>query len=388
MGALFTGLMSGTSLDGIDAVILDFDEGGLALVGALHTPYPPALRAALLQVVGRGEARLDTLGQLDVQLADAYAGAARGAWQAAGLGAADISAIGCHGQTIWHAPAGPHPFTWQLGDAHRLAELTGVTVVADFRRRDVAAGGQGAPLVPAFHADVFRAPDEDRLLLNLGGIANVTWLPAAGEVLGFDTGPANGLLDAWCQEVRGEVYDADGAWAASGTVHAPLLERLLDEPWLQQPPPRSTGRELFNLAWLRRRGGDLLGTLAPADVQATLAEFTAQSVAAALRFLPAVPARVLVCGGGTYNHDLQRRLDAALQLRATAAGAVTPAPDGAACLRRILLENTGDHGLDPMQVEAAAFAWLAWRTLNGLPGNLPAVTGARGERVLGCVIPA
>lgn len=376
MGALFTGLMSGTSLDGIDAVILDFDEGGLALVGALHTPYPPALRAALLQVMARGEARLDTLGQLDVQLADAYAAAARGAWQAAGLTADAIAAIGCHGQTLWHAPSGPHPFTWQLGDPHRLAELTQVTVVADFRRRDVAAGGQGAPLVPAFHADVFRAPDEHRLLLNLGGIANLTWLPHDGEVLGFDTGPANGLLDAWCQEIRGEAYDADGAWAASGTVNAALLDRLLAEPWLQQPPPRSTGRELFNLAWLRRLGGDLLATLPPADVQATLAEYTAATVADALRFLPAQPARVLVCGGGVHNADLQRRLAQVLGGAGRAAG------------HAIALESTAAHGLDPMHVEAAAFAWLAWRTLNGLPGNLPAVTGARGERVLGCVIPA
>ena len=387
MGALFTGLMSGTSLDGVDAVILDFDEGGLALVGALHTPYPPALRAALLEVLARGEARLDTLGQLDVQLADIYAAACRGVWQACGVQAAEIAAIGCHGQTVWHAPQGPHPFTWQLGDAHRLAELTGVTVVADFRRRDVAAGGQGAPLVPAFHADVFRAEDEHRLLLNLGGIANITWLPREGEVLGFDTGPANGLLDAWCQEVRGEPYDAGGAWAASGTVLPALLARLLAEPWLAQPPPRSTGRELFNLAWLRRLAGDLLATATPEDVQATLAEYTAATVVDALRFLPAVPQRVIVCGGGSYNAHLLQRLRAALGDAAAPNGVAALNP-GALTSAAPPVESSADHGLDPMQVEAAAFAWLAWRTLNGLPGNLPAVTGARGERVLGCVIPA
>ena len=358
--------MSGTSLDGVDAVVLDFDEGGLELVGSLHTPYPPALRAALLEVLARGEARLETLGQLDVQLADIYAAACHGVWQTCGVRAEGIAAVGCHGQTLWHAPNGPHPFTWQLGDPHRLAELTGVTVVADFRRRDVAAGGQGAPLVPAFHADVFRSEDEHRLLLNLGGIANITWLPVDGEVLGFDTGPANGLLDAWCQEVRGEPYDTNGQWAASGTVLPALLEKLLAEPWLAQPPPRSTGRELFNLRWLRRVAGDLLANANPADVQATLAEYTAATVADALRFLPAAPKRVLVCGGGSFNGHLLQRLTARL-------GTV---------------ENTADHGLDPMQVEAAAFAWLAWRTLNSLPGNLPAVTGARGERVLGCVIPA
>jgi anhydro-N-acetylmuramic acid kinase len=383
VGTLFTGLMSGTSLDGVDAVVLDFDEGGLALVGSLHTPYPPALRAALLEVVARGEARLETLGQLDVQLADIYAAACHGVWQACGLRAEDIAAVGCHGQTLWHAPHGPHPFTWQLGDAHRLAELTGVTVVADFRRRDVAAGGQGAPLVPAFHADVFRSEDEHRLLLNLGGIANITWLPNAGEVLGFDTGPANGLLDAWCQEVRGEPYDANGAWAASGTVLPALLEKLLAEPWLAQPPPRSTGRELFNLRWLRRLAGDLLATASPADVQATLAEYTAATVADALRFLPAAPQRVLVCGGGSFNEHLLQRLTARIAAITAPSGKAAhghePAPP---------VESTADHGLDPMQVEAAAFAWLAWRTLNGLPGNLPAVTGARGERVLGCVIPA
>jgi anhydro-N-acetylmuramic acid kinase len=264
-----------------------------------------------------------------------------------------------------------------------LAELTGVTVVADFRRRDVAAGGQGAPLVPAFHADVFRSEDEHRLLLNLGGIANITWLPVDGEVLGFDTGPANGLLDAWCQEVRGEPYDAHGAWAASGTVLPALLERLLAEPWLAQPPPRSTGRELFNLRWLRRLAGDLLATANPADVQATLAEYTAATVADALRFLPAAPQRVLVCGGGSFNGHLLQRLAARI--------AAVTAPNGNAAKAQQAappVESTADHGLDPMQVEAAAFAWLAWRTLNGLPGNLPAVTGARGERVLGCVIPA
>ena len=375
--------MSGTSLDGVDAVVLDFDEGGLALAGSLHTPYPPALRAALLEVLARGEARLETLGQLDVQLADIYAAACHGVWQACGVRPEDIAAVGCHGQTLWHAPQGPHPFTWQLGDPHRLAELTGVTVVADFRRRDVAAGGQGAPLVPAFHADVFRSEDEHRLLLNLGGIAHGTWLPVDGEVLGFDTGPANGLLDAWCQEVRGEPYDAHGAWAASGTVLPALLERLLAEPWLAQPPPRSTGRELFNLRWLRRLAGDLLATANPADVQATLAEYTAATVADALRFLPAAPQRVLVCGGGSFNGHLLQRL-------AVRIAAVT-APNGNAAQAQQAappVESTADHGLDPMQVEAAAFAWLAWRTLNGLPGNLPAVTGARGERVLGCVIPA
>jgi anhydro-N-acetylmuramic acid kinase len=379
--------MSGTSLDGVDAVVLDFDEGGLELVGSLHTPYPPALRAALLEVLARGEARLETLGQLDVQLADIYAAACHGVWQACGVRAEDIAAVGCHGQTLWHAPQGPHPFTWQLGDAHRLAELTGVTVVADFRRRDVAAGGQGAPLVPAFHADVFRSEDEHRLLLNLGGIANITWLPTEGDVLGFDTGPANGLLDAWCQEVRGEPYDANGQWAASGEVLPALLEKLLAEPWLAQPPPRSTGRELFNLRWLRRVAGDLLANANPADVQATLAEYTAATVTDALRFLPAAPQRVLVCGGGSFNGHLLGRLAARIAASMSADTAHTGNPGhGPAATPPV--ESTADHGLDPMQVEAAAFAWLAWRTLNGLPGNLPAVTGARGERVLGCVIPA
>ncbi len=378
MGNLFTGLMSGTSLDGIDAVLLDIDSEGLALIGAWHTPYAPELRAALLTVVTRGEARLETLGQLDSQLADAYAACATALWAAQGVTAEQIAAVGCHGQTLWHAPQGLHPFTWQAGDPHRLAEQLGVTVVADFRRRDVAAGGQGAPLVPAFHADVFSAPAEDRLVLNLGGIANLTWLPREGAVLGFDTGPANGLLDAWVQQCRQQPYDADGAFAASGQVLPALLERLCAEPWLATPPPRSTGRELFNLPWLEHTAGALLTNANPADVQATLAQFTADTVVLATRFLPALPRRVILCGGGTANHDLQRRLQAAFANAAQQRGHAPPPS----------IDSSAVHGIDPQQVEAAAFAWLAWRTLNGLPGNLPAVTGARGPRVLGCVVPS
>lgn len=378
MGALFGGLMSGTSLDGIDAVLLDLDDGGMIVTASHYVPYPAALRADLQQVAGGAAVPLAFLGALDVRLADAYADAALALFATAGVTPADIAAVGCHGQTLWHAPHGPHPFTWQAGDPHRLAERLGTTVVADFRRRDVAAGGQGAPLVPAFHADVFRAVDEDRVVLNLGGIGNITWLPADGEVLGFDTGPANGLLDAWIQAQRGQPYDADGEWAASGHVDAVLLARLREEPWLATPPPRSTGRELFNLGWLEARAGARLGELAPKDVQATLAQYTAETVADALAFLPAWPERVITCGGGTHNLDLRRRLEAAFAARTAAAGVPDLAPR---------VESCAAHGLDPAHVEAAAFAWLAWRTLHGLPGNLPAVTGARGPRVLGCVVP-
>lgn len=369
---LFVGLMSGTSADGIDAALVEFDAGGRCrLVHAAHAQWDPSVRGLLLDIgQQRIEPSLDLLGTLDVQVAEAFAGATRTLLEEAGVPPGAVIAIGSHGQTIRHRPAGAagdgrHPFTIQIGDGNVIAERTGIATVADFRRRDVAAGGQGAPLLPALHAALLADPGGDRAVLNLGGIANLTLLPAGdAAVRGFDTGPANCLLDAWCERHTGQPFDRDAAWAAGGTNDPGLLERLLEEPWFALPPPRSTGREQFHLEWLqaRLRGED------PRDVQATLLELTARTVADALRREQPGTRRVLACGGGVHNPLLMARLQALLPGMA--------------------VESTAAAGLDPDYVEAMGFAWLARRTMAGLAGNLPAVTGARGARVLGVVYPA
>lgn len=369
MSRLFLGLISGTSADGIDAALVEFPDGpgtaGLRLRAACTHPWDGAVRARLVAIGQGGEpASLDELGRLDVQVGEAFAAAACQVLAQAGVAARQVTAIGSHGQTVRHRPHGPAPFTLQIGDGSVIAERTGIATVADFRRRDVAAGGQGAPLVPAFHAALLHSPDEDRAVLNLGGIGNFTLLPALGQVRGFDTGPANALLDAWCQRHTGAAFDAGGAFAASGQVDPALLARLLDEPWFVLPPPKSTGREQFHLAWVQQR----LHGQAPADVQATLLELTAVTVAAALHACQPATARVIACGGGVHNPALMARL--------------------AARLPGVALESTAAHGLDPDFVEAMAFAWLARETVDGRPGNLPAVTGARGPRVLGVLHPA
>lgn len=369
--ALYLGLMSGTSADGIDAALVRFDGEGRTLrcelVHARTFGWDAALRAHLVALgQGADTVSLDTLGTLDGRIAQAFAEAALALLQEAGVPRGHVHAIGSHGQTIRHRPHAEPPFTWQLGDGNVIAERCGIATVADFRRRDVAAGGQGAPLMPAFHAELLGSPHDDRAVLNLGGIANFTLLPVAGDVRGFDTGPANALMDAWCERHTGRAYDADGAFAASGQVIAPLLARLLADPWFALPPPKSTGREHFHLDWLQARMDD--AGVAPADVQATLLELTARTVADALQMTQPDTRRVLVCGGGVRNHVLMARL--------------------AASLPQAVVESTASHGLDPDYVEAMGFAWLARETLAGRPGNLPAVTGASGRRVLGTVYPA
>ncbi|MFC7301741.1 anhydro-N-acetylmuramic acid kinase [Cognatiluteimonas weifangensis] len=367
MASLYLGLISGTSADGIDAALVRFDgdapHAPCTLVHGRTCRWQPALRARLLALGQGGDcASLDEFGALDVQVATAFAEAALALLAEAGVAAAQVRALGSHGQTVRHRPGGPHPFTLQLGDGHLIAERTGITTVSDFRRRDVAAGGHGAPLLPALHAALLHSPAESRAVLNLGGIANLTLLPRAGTVRGFDSGPANALLDAWCARHTGAAYDAGGAFAAAGAVDAALLQRLLDEPWFAQPPPKSSGREQFHLDWVAAR---LRGDEAPADVQATLLELTAASVAEALHATQPDTRRLLVCGGGVHNPVLLRRLAARL-------------PD-------VVVESTAAHGVDPDLVEAMGFAWLARETLAGRPGNLPAVTGARGPRVLGAI---
>ncbi|KQY49400.1 anhydro-N-acetylmuramic acid kinase [Lysobacter sp. Root494] len=372
---LFIGLISGTSADGIDAALVRFTGDGdttqCELVHGHTYPWPEDLRVRLISL-GQGAPvdSLDEMGTLDVRIGEHFATAALQLASDAGVAARDVHAIGSHGQTVRHRPAGAafdghHPFTMQLGDAHVIAERSGITTVADFRRRDVAAGGLGAPLLPALHNALLHSPQEDRAVLNLGGIANFTLLPAHGDVRGFDTGPANALMDAWCARHTGQAFDAGGAFAAQGACDAALLQRLLDEAWFALPPPKSTGREVFHLDWVEAR---LHGNEAAADVQATLLELTAASVADALLAHQPGTRRVLVCGGGVHNARLLERIAARL-------------PDAA-------VESTARHGVDPDFVEAMGFAWLARQALLGKPGNLPSVTGARGPRVLGVVHPA
>ena len=353
---IYVGLMSGTSLDGVDAVLLDAAAAPRVLA-SVHHAFDEALRRELLALNSPADNEIDRCARLGNELAKRYATAVDDLLRGCGKRAAEVRAIGCHGQTVRHRP--DRGYTLQIGNAALLAELAGITVVADFRARDIAAGGQGAPLAPAFHATLFRHRSENRVIVNLGGIANVTRLPTEGTVLGFDCGPGNCLLDLWAAQHLGKPYDDNGDWAAGGTVVPALLGRLRDEPFLDAPPPKSTGRDLFNEAWLnaRLRGEE------PRAVQATLLEFTARCVADACRGA----ARVIVCGGGTENGALMRRLAALL----------APAP----------VESSAAHGLDPSLVEAAAFAWLAERTMSGAPGNLAEVTGARGPRVLGAIYP-
>jgi len=359
---LHIGLMSGTSLDGIDAVLADFDAPS-PLIASHFVAMPAALRAEFLALLRPGGNELARTQEAGIALSGCYAEAVHALLRAAAVDASQVRAIGCHGQTVRHQPE--RGYTVQLVNAAILAELTGISVVCDFRSRDIAAGGQGAPLVPAFHAAVFRDSDRHRAIVNLGGIANITDLPAQGIVRGFDCGPGNALLDEWIAACLGRPYDADGAWAAAGTVLDDLRDRLLSDPYFALTPPKSTGRELFNLAWLKPQIPDRAD---PQNVQATLAEVSARGVADALqRYCPPVT-EIYVCGGGASNRDLMRRLAQLLAGRNVA--------------------TTEALGIAPDWVEALAFAWLARETLAGRPGNLPTVTGATGPRVLGCIYPA
>lgn len=367
MADRYLGLISGTSMDGIDAAVLELGDAQPRVVGAMTRPYSADLRQRLGTVVHGGVASLDDVGQIDTLIGREFAAAALEVLERTGLAPTSIRAIGSHGQTIRHTPGGSAAFTMQVGDPNVIAETTGITTVADFRRRDLAAGGQGAPLVPAFHAAVFGSASERRVALNLGGIANVTLLDAAGASAGWDTGPANCLLDLWIERHQGLARDDAGQWAASGTVDDALLALLLDDPYFPLPPPKSTGRELFNLPWLERKGGERLRALPPVDVQATLAELSAITVAQAVARIDGPVAEVIACGGGVRNRHLMQRLRAHLAPRR--------------------LSAADAHGIDPDFVEAAAFAWLAARRLDGLPGNAPGATGASGPRVLGAIYP-
>lgn len=364
---LYIGLMSGTSVDGVDGVLVRLGDGQPPAVQASASlPMPADLRRELLALNQSDDDELARAALAANSLARLYAQAVAALLQHAGVAAGDVAAIGAHGQTVRHRP--DLGYTVQLNAPALLAELTGIDVVADFRSRDVAAGGQGAPLVPPFHGAIFGAP-QGRAVLNLGGIANVTLLEPGHAPRGFDTGPANVLLDGWCQRHLGQAYDADGRWAATGQVLAPLLEQLISsEPWFALPPPKSTGRDLFNMQWLDERLAAFDGPKpAPQDVQATLQRLTARTVANAIDAAAASTQEVFVCGGGARNTGLMREL--------------------AYCLQRPV-RPTDALGVPAQEVEALAFAWLAQAFMQRRPAGLPAVTGARGPRILGALYPA
>ncbi len=360
--------MSGTSVDGIDVALVAFSATGPQTLATTSVPFELPLAELINDVAAGRQDNLHMVATLDALLATAYATVINRLIADTGHPASAIKAIGCHGQTVRHAPHAVPAYTVQLGNPALLAELTGITTVADFRRRDLAAGGQAAPLAPGFHQALFANPLEDRVVANLGGIGNISILPAnrPEAVTGFDTGPANTLMDAWYRRHHGGRYDAGGQWAASADADEALLAHLMKERYFQRKPPKSTGPELFNLAWLQTHLTDFGQPLGPTVVQATLAELTARSVADAAK--AAEPARLLVCGGGIHNAALMSALKRAM-------GAIP-------------VESTAAYGVDPDFVEAVGFAWLAARTLAGLPGNLPAVTGARGSRILGAIYPA
>jgi anhydro-N-acetylmuramic acid kinase len=369
--ACFIGLMSGTSLDGIDGVLADFGHDGAAFTAIAHVHHSlqTELRSELLELNSSGPDELHRAALATQSLMDGYASVVATLLRESGMGTAQIIAIGAHGQTVRHRPRdfGPHGYTLQLMNGARLAELSGIDVVCDFRSRDVAAGGEGAPLVPAFHAALFSQAGHSRAVLNLGGMANVTLLDKDGSVRGHDTGPGNVLMDLWCQRHLHLPYDAVGAWAAGGHVIPGLLADLLSEPFLKRTPPKSTGRDLFDASWLDAR---LAGkSEAAVDVMATLAELTARSVCDALVHESPGLESLIVCGGGAHNAHLMLRLGRLLG-------------------SQVAVSSSTSAGVPPDQVEALAFAWLARACIARQPGNLPAVTGARGGRVLGALYPA
>jgi len=360
----YIGLMSGTSLDGIDAVLVAFDDTDTpSLAGKHFIPYDDALRQAVLDLHKPADNELHQAQLIANQLARLYALAINGLLEQTDCLPEDVLAIGCHGQTIRHCPE--HGYTLQIGNAALLAELTGITVVSDFRSRDIAAGGQGAPLVPAFHDKLLRDTKMHRVIVNIGGISNLTDLSPEHATSGYDCGPGNLLMDAWCLQHLGTPYDAGGAWAASGAVLPALLQRMLAEPFFALPPPKSCGRDLFNSQWLQSL---LTGDEAPSDVQSTLLELTCSSIAQAIQQQCKGAQEVYVCGGGAHNLNLLKRL--------------------AALLPECSVQTTNALGVDSDFLEAIAFAWLARQNLLGRTANLPRVTGAAHPCILGATYPA
>lgn len=366
----YLGVMSGTSLDGVDLALMDFSKNtphfSPQLVATDFVEMPQDLRCALSDILKSGQVSLQQLGELDHRLGLLYADCINRFLSKHQVGHQEIQAIGCHGQTIWHAPQGAYPFTMQIGDGNLIAARTGITTIMDFRRRDMALGGQGAPLVPAFHQALFFDPARITVVLNIGGISNISVLIPGKPVIGYDTGTGNALMDIWIEKHLGKKFDENGQWAATGQVQEALLQDLLNEPYFQQLPPKSTGRELFNFAWLEKKC-QLHTALSAQDVQATLLEFTARCTAQDLQsFSPStLPCLLLLCGGGAKNGRLKQRF--------------------AELLPTWQVSTTTEYGLDVDYVEAAAFAWLAYCRMNHLPANVPSVTGAKSAVSLGAV---
>ncbi len=362
MTDVYVGLMSGTSMDGIDAAVVSFSDSRVNILATHAQPYPETLKKTLVKAIREPlDVALDASGELHRAVGECFRDGALTVIEKSGVERDDIRAIGSHGQTLRHQPDAIPPLSLQIGDAARIASGTGITTVANFRQADIDAGGQGVPLVPPFHQWLFGSTQDDRVVVNIGGIANITILPANGtDTVGFDTGPGNGLMDVWTSKHLNVAYDVNGNWAASGMPDRPLLEQMLLDPYFQRCPPKSTGFEYFNPDWLSQFA---LQQIDPAAVQATLCELTATTIATAISDYATATQQVFVCGGGVHNRALMDRLSHALPGTAVA--------------------STSSAGLDPDWVEAVAFAWLAKRTLHGQTGNLPSVTGASHKVVLG-----
>ena len=377
-GDLFVGLMSGTSVDSIDAALIEFARPGdqsppsARLIHSHNEPISATTRSAILDLCEEGPGEIERMGDLDRRLGSAFARACDQLLKGAHIAPRQVTAIGSHGQTIRHRPhsterSPERAFTCQIGDPNTIAELTGITTVADFRRRDIAAGGQGAPLVPCFHQAAFATEGRNRAIVNIGGMANITLLGGKRLCLGYDTGPGNVLMDTWIGLIRSANYDHDGDWARQGKVLEGLLQACLAHPFFQLAPPKSTGRETFNLTWLQQLLDGQSAPPRPEDVQATLLELSAHSISQCLWQASPIPQEVYLCGGGAYNKNLRERL----------AEQLAPIP----------VMTTSQLGIAPDWVEASAFAWLARQTLDGLPGNAPLATGASGARILGGIFP-
>lgn len=370
MRELYIGLMSGTSMDGIDAALVEFSQNNIKLLASHNQEIPESLILKLKPLsLNTPEASIDMLGEADSELGLVFATAVTALLEKTGFSAEEIIAIGSHGQTIRHRPDLKHNFSLQIGDANRISYATGITTVADFRRKDMAAGGQGAPLAPAFHQQVFQSDTENRAILNIGGISNITFLPAADcqsdnnqSTFGFDTGPGNMLMDAWIQKNKKANYDANGEWAASAEVSDELVKSLMQDEFISAAPPKSTGREHYHLEWLEQKL-QKFPDLNAAQVQASLNLFTCKSICYAIKHQIPEINKLIVCGGGVHNAQLMKSL--------------------AQELPQISVESSEKHGVNPDWVEAIAFAWLARQTMNKLAGNLPAVTGAKEAVILG-----
>jgi len=369
MVSYFIGVMSGTSLDGIDVVVIDLQNNNHVELIAAHTyAFEPTLKQGLTTLIERQHCELREFGELDIALGQAIANAINNLLAANKLNPNAIKAIGSHGQTIFHHPEGHHPFSLQIGNANVIAEHTGISTVADFRQRDMVLGGQGAPLVPAFHKNLFEDKQQHRAIINIGGISNITVLPATDtghQVIGFDTGPGNVLLDTWYEQHQHGPYDHDGLWAAAGTINKELLAHLLKDEYFKQAIPKSTGREYFNLAWLHKKLTEFQRQLEPQDVQATLTALTAHTIAQDIHRYASQTKAIYICGGGSHNSSLMAMLQQSLA--------------------NIAVSTTEELGLHADWVEACAFAWLAAQTLANKTGNLPDVTGAQRATILGGV---